>query len=164
MFFILFWILIMSLMFLTLNHPMTMGFILLIQTILIALMTGILNLNFWFSYVLFLIMVGGLLVIFIYMTSIASNELFNYSSLTSIMIIILLYPSIILFFLMDNFFIMKSFNWLENIMLKNNLFLMKFFNYPSFMIILLMIIYLLVTLIAIVKITKIEYGPLRQKF
>nr|AML26487.1 NADH dehydrogenase subunit 6 [Staphylinidae sp. BMNH 1274658] len=155
--------LILSFMFLIMNHPMTMGFILLIQTITVAIIIGILNLNFWFSYILFMIMVGGLLVLFIYMTSIASNELLKFSSNTFITLLMLIPFMIMVILTTDNYLIFKKMNFMENIFYKN-LFLIKFFNYPSFTIILMMMIYLLITLIAIVKITKIEYGPLRQKY
>jgi hypothetical protein len=38
----------------------------------------------------------------------------------------------------------------------------KYLNYPINKIIYIIIIYLLITLIAVVKITSINYGPLRQ--
>lgn len=40
----------------------------------------------------------------------------------------------------------------------------KFFNFPSRIILIIIIIYLFITLIAVVKIVNINYGPLRQKF
>nr|AXS65198.1 NADH dehydrogenase subunit 6 [Staphylinoidea sp. 1 KM-2017] len=154
----------LSFIFMFLNHPMTMGLILLIQTIIISMITGMLNLNFWFSYILFLIMIGGLLVLFIYMTSIASNEMFNYSNNLLILMFMISLLIILLMFL-DPFFLINNFLLQENFFLNNyNFNLNKFFNYPSTLVIFLMIIYLFITLIAIVKIIKIEYGPLRQKF
>nr|YP_009185837.1 NADH dehydrogenase subunit 6 [Euryusa optabilis]ALO70558.1 NADH deshydrogenase subunit 6 [Euryusa optabilis] len=158
----------LSSMFLLMNHPMTMGIMLLTQTILIALITGFLNMNFWFSYILFLIMVGGMLVLFIYMTSIASNELFNYSNSLMIMIFISINLMLLTLILMDHFFINMNLIFIESMKLNNfnnyPLSLTKFFNYPSMMLIFMMITYLFITLIAIVKITKIEFGPLRQKY
>nr|AML26413.1 NADH dehydrogenase subunit 6 [Staphylinidae sp. BMNH 1274637] len=154
-----------SFSFLFLNHPMSMGMMLLIQTIMVSLITGIFNMNFWFSYLLFLIMIGGMLILFMYMTSIASNETFNYSTKMLIFSTLLIFMFLIIFMIMkwDLFF----YNY--DSMFKMNLsnysmfnFLTKYFNYPSMMIILFMIIYLFITLVATVKITKIEYGPLRQ--
>nr|ALO70465.1 NADH deshydrogenase subunit 6 [Crataraea suturalis] len=156
---------ILSFIFLFLNHPMTLGLTLLIQTIIIAMITGMLNINFWFSYILFLIMVGGLLVLFIYMTSIASNEMFNYSNNIFIMMMIIIFMITMMNLFSDKFFINYFYSMYENIyFMKHNMSLMKFFNYPSMLMIFFMIIYLFITLIAIVKITKIEHGPLRQKF
>nr|AML25867.1 NADH dehydrogenase subunit 6 [Staphylinidae sp. BMNH 1274173] len=153
----------LSIMFLFLNHPMSMGVILLLQTITIAMITGFMNINFWYSYILFLIMIGGLLILFIYMTSIASNEMFSYNLKTMLMISGM-FMSLLLLFNLDHFFMNYSFN--NEISMKMNLIfnLSKFFNYPSMYLIMFIIIYLFITLVAVVKITKIEYGPLRQKF
>nr|AML26518.1 NADH dehydrogenase subunit 6 [Staphylinidae sp. BMNH 1274674] len=155
----------MALIFIMMNHPMTLGVILLIQTIMISMITGQLTMNFWFSYILFLIMIGGMLVIFIYMTSIASNESFNFSNTLFFIMLILFIFFIMSISLFDNFYIFMISNLSETLFIKNNNFnLMKYFNYPPMIMILMMMIYLFITLIAIVKITLIEYGPLRQKF
>nr|ALO71212.1 NADH deshydrogenase subunit 6 [Thinonoma atra] len=156
----------LTILFLFMKHPMTMGLTLLIQTILIALITGLLNNNFWFSYILFLIMIGGLLVLFIYMTSIASNEMFSYSSKTFLTMLGFFMIMLMTMFIMDPYFINMNFIYNESWNNINNLNfnLIKYFNYPSILMIFFMIIYLFITLIAVVKITKIEYGPLRQKF
>nr|AML25624.1 NADH dehydrogenase subunit 6 [Staphylinidae sp. BMNH 1274669] len=157
---------IMSITFMTLNHPMTMGLTLLIQTILISMITGLLNSNFWFSYILFLIMIGGMLVLFIYMTSIASNEMFAYSNSLMMMMSILMFSISIFFIFNDSMWLNLSLMFNESFIFKMNNFynLTKFFTYPSIYMIFFMIIYLLLTLVVVVKITKIEYGPLRQKF
>nr|AML26565.1 NADH dehydrogenase subunit 6 [Staphylinidae sp. BMNH 1274698] len=155
----------MSIMFLFMNHPMTMGLTLLIQTILISLISGMLTYNFWFSYMLFLIMVGGLLILFIYMTSIASNEMFNYSSNIMIFMSFIMFSIMLIYLINDQFLYNLNFTFNENLnLLINNNYLKKFFNYPAIIIILMMMIYLFITLIATVKITKIEYGPLRQLY
>nr|AXS65548.1 NADH dehydrogenase subunit 6 [Tenebrionoidea sp. 18 KM-2017] len=152
-----------SLIFIFLTHPVSLGGTLLIQTILISLITGNLNMNFWFSYILFLIMIGGMLVLFLYMTSIASNEMF---SMNFLLITPFILPAIYL--------LLKKFNLLFQMHLCNEQFLLmltntefpqnlnKFTNAPSCSILFLMITYLLITLIAIVKITQSSSGPLRQ--
>nr|AML25733.1 NADH dehydrogenase subunit 6 [Staphylinidae sp. BMNH 1274246] len=154
-----------SIMFLFMNHPMTMGLTLLIQTIIMSMISGLLNYNYWFSYILFLIMVGGMLVLFIYMTSIASNEMFTYSNKMLWMSMMIMIMLIFINLIIDKYMMNYNFIFLENFFIKMNyMYLSKYFSYPSIIIIVLMIIYLFITLIAIVKITKIEYGPLRQKF
>nr|AML25702.1 NADH dehydrogenase subunit 6 [Staphylinidae sp. BMNH 1274190] len=157
-------LIILSLLTPMLNHPMSLGLNLLIQTINISMITGIMNKTFWYSYVLFLIMIGGMIVLFIYMTSIASNEMFKFSNKIFIMMLMSMF---IMFMLMTMFklnltFNMNSMNSLYPYMFE--LSLNKFFNYPSNLIMTLMIIYLFITLIAVVKITNIKMGPLRQKF
>nr|YP_010294907.1 NADH dehydrogenase subunit 6 [Oiceoptoma thoracicum]UMO90845.1 NADH dehydrogenase subunit 6 [Oiceoptoma thoracicum] len=156
--------LMLSFTFIFMQHPLSMGLVLLSQTILIALITGVISLNFWFSYILFLIMIGGMLVLFIYMTSVASNEKFKYSNLITLMNIIIFLLSIPLYFI-DNMLVYVNNIQVENLM-NEELFLSlsKFFNFPSSIILLMMIIYLFITLIAVVKITNISCGPLRQKF
>nr|YP_009995490.1 NADH dehydrogenase subunit 6 [Ochthebius sculptoides]QNP09945.1 NADH dehydrogenase subunit 6 [Ochthebius sculptoides] len=152
-----------SMIFLFMIHPLSMGMILLMQTILISLITGFLNFNYWFSYILFLIMIGGMLVLFTYMTSVASNEKFNINNKLILMIITMLMMMILLLF-NDKFLIMN--NNLNNFIYMNYNYYMlsKFYNNPSNYIMFLMIIYLFITLIAVVKITKFQLGPLRQKF
>nr|AYW52114.1 NADH dehydrogenase subunit 6 [Cryptorhynchinae sp. 7 ACP-2013] len=157
-----------SIIFVFLNHPMSLGAMLLAQTILIALITGHFCLNFWFSYILFLIMIGGMLVMFMYMTSVASNEKFNLSInlilFSTIMMIIILLVTLTMDYFYPN--IMSSlFNNMQfNLMNKDlNLTLNKLYNYPNFQMIIFLMNYLLITLIAVVKIVGKFTGTLRQK-
>nr|AEI29251.1 NADH dehydrogenase subunit 6 [Polydrusus marginatus] len=154
----------MAIIFTFLNHPISFGFIILLQTITFSLITGILNLDFWFSYILFLIMIGGMLILFIYMTSIASNEKFNFSKKMTFFSLMFLMTTILMNLMLDNFLYMKNLNNYDlnpQNMLNMNLSMNKFFNSPNMMIMILLMIYLLITLIAIVKITQSKMGPLR---
>nr|AXS66296.1 NADH dehydrogenase subunit 6 [Staphylinoidea sp. 2 KM-2017] len=156
---------IISVMFTFMKHPLSMGILLLLQTIIISLISGLLMINFWFSYILFLIMIGGMLILFIYMTSVASNEKFKYSNNLFLMFLMLISILFILFFNQDNIIInMMNMN-LESLNNTNliNLNLNKYINFPFNLILLLLIIYLFITLIAVVKISDISLGPLRQK-
>nr|AEP27696.1 NADH dehydrogenase subunit 6 [Rhopalapion longirostre] len=156
-----------SIIFMTLNHPLSFGSILFIQTICTSMITGMLNLNYWFSYILFLIMIGGMLILFIYMTSVASNEKFKFSSKIMNFSIIMLSLMLIIFLFTDQYaYYLNNTNYdmiNQSLNLNNNFSMNKFMNFPSIMILIMMIIYLLITLIAIVKITEIQYGPMRQK-
>nr|YP_009971822.1 NADH dehydrogenase subunit 6 [Deporaus marginatus]QNH68709.1 NADH dehydrogenase subunit 6 [Deporaus marginatus] len=155
----------LSFMFLFVNHPLSFGLILLVQTILTAMMTGILHYNYWFSYILFLIMVGGMLVLFMYMTSIASNEKFKFSFKLNILLMTAIFVSMMTFFL-NNFQFIKMNKLMMNPnyeMIMNFVSMNKFMNYPSNLMMVMIIIYLLITLIAVIKITSINHGPLRQK-
>nr|QIV24728.1 NADH dehydrogenase subunit 6 [Howea angulata] len=158
----------LSMFFLFMKHPLSMGIILLLQTLMISLITGLMNYNFWFSYILFLIMVGGMLILFIYMTSVASNEKFKFSSKLAISSILILLTSLTLMMILDYYF--SSMNFLnydfvnQNSTAENNKSLIKFLNTPGSSNLTIIIIYLLITLIMVVKVTNINYGPLRQKF
>nr|YP_010728551.1 NADH dehydrogenase subunit 6 [Helota thoracica]WEA76637.1 NADH dehydrogenase subunit 6 [Helota thoracica] len=164
MFLMIMTILIMSLVFLFLNHPLSFGLVLLIESILISLSTGLMYYNFWFSYILFLIMVGGMLILFIYMTSIASNEKFKFSMKILLFIMVSLMIILMINLMLDQLFsyYMKMMN--QNSFFINNFSMSKFINFPNNMILFTIINYLLLTLVAVVKISKIEYGPLRQMF
>nr|UGS80109.1 NADH dehydrogenase subunit 6 [Aedes galloisi]WCR48300.1 NADH dehydrogenase subunit 6 [Aedes galloisi] len=158
-----------SFIFMQMKHPLAMGLMLLIQTFLTSLLTGMYVKTFWFSYVLFLIFMGGMLVLFIYVTSLSSNEMFNLSmkltfiSFYMILLFIMFYlffdKSIIEPFInnneMNNMFNMNSF------MLEDLISLNKMYNFPTNLITLLLINYLFLTLLVTVKITKKNYGPLR---
>lgn len=101
------------------------------------------------------------------MTSIASNEKFKFNPkifyfVSLIIIIITTFIFLDYFFLNIKIFNIDIVNQSTNLIYK--LSINKFINYPSIIITLLIIIYLLISLIAIVKITEIQYGPIRQKF
>jgi len=50
---------------------------LILQTLLVALISGLIIDRFWFSYILVLIFLGGILILFIYVAALASNEQIN---------------------------------------------------------------------------------------
>nr|AVE15696.1 NADH dehydrogenase subunit 6 [Tenodera sinensis] len=154
----------LSIIFLFLNHPLSMGLILFLQAISMCLISGFMSLSFWFSYVLLLIYLGGMLVLFMYVTSLASNEMFFYSN--KVLFSIILLPLIFLvIYYMNIYFPMNTYENMENTlafnMISNN-FLLKMYNQPVNMMTILIASYLFLTLIAVVKIINIYNGPLRQ--
>nr|YP_009503494.1 NADH dehydrogenase subunit 6 [Soliperla sp. ZTC-2018]AXB38840.1 NADH dehydrogenase subunit 6 [Soliperla sp. ZTC-2018] len=163
--------LIFATIFIKMSHPLAMGLMLLLQTATICLLTGFMTQSYWFSYILFLVFLGGLLVLFIYVTSLASNEMFSFSSYS---LLSTLTPLLILI----TFIVLTDpMPWLNNIMnseiLPTSIYLIeqeeasssliKLYNQPTSMITLILVLYLFLTLIAVVKITSIFQGPLRQK-
>lgn len=149
------------------THPLSIGLILLIQTILVSLLCGIIYYTYWFSYILFLVIIGGILILFIYITSLASNELFNLNVNNFIITLFIFFLLITISYFYDNFlFLIKNFetNSINNLINNENAYnLIKLYNNPTINITLIVINYLLLTLIIVVKITDISYGPLRQK-
>jgi len=115
--------------------------------------------------------VGGLLVLFIYVTSLASNEIFNFSpKIVFISSIFLTIRLAIISILDKNLTIRYIFNFetinLYNInayIIENSLILNIIYNFPINLITIILIIYLFLTLIAVVKITNVFEGPLRPK-
>nr|YP_010192690.1 NADH dehydrogenase subunit 6 [Caerulea coeligena]QZP40844.1 NADH dehydrogenase subunit 6 [Caerulea coeligena] len=164
-------LILISITMLFINHPMSMGTLILIQTLLLCLISGMLINTYWFSYILFLIFSGGLLILFIYVSSIASNEMFKVSMKNKL----LLLAYFILTFIFSTY-LMNNLYWL-NMMINeemtnfsnyyffyeyNNINLTKLYNKQTYFLTMMMIIYLFITLIAIVKITNIFKGPLRS--
>nr|YP_009709563.1 NADH dehydrogenase subunit 6 [Sinna extrema]QEX51411.1 NADH dehydrogenase subunit 6 [Sinna extrema] len=159
-----------SIIMLFLNNPLSMGLMILMQTLMICLLSGMLIKTYWFSYILFLTFLGGLLVLFIYVSSIASNELFKLSfkmmifMITSFFFICILK---IIFFNNLSWMNLYSFNFdmekFNSFMLFNNnkINLNKIYNNQIYLLTIMMVIYLFITLLAIVKITNLFYGPLR---
>nr|AXS66267.1 NADH dehydrogenase subunit 6 [Bostrichoidea sp. 2 KM-2017] len=157
---------IMSMSFVMLNHPLSMSLVLLIQTLSITMSSGMMNISFWYSYIMFLIMIGGMLVLFMYMTSIASNEKFKFSKTILMMSILLTLPVLSISMIMNTdkthtFNNQESMKFTETELITESM--TKFINQPSNMIMYMIIIYLLITLIAVVKITNTKMGALRQK-
>nr|YP_010044305.1 NADH dehydrogenase subunit 6 [Cerace xanthocosma]QPF22955.1 NADH dehydrogenase subunit 6 [Cerace xanthocosma] len=155
-----------------LTHPLSVGLMILIQTILLCLLSGMLINTYWFAYILFLTFLGGLLVLFIYVSSIASNEMFqnNFFLLKMMLTCIFLFIIITFFFNFNLKWLNNLFNNEMEFFFNYNLFfnnenkinLSKLYNNQTFLIMMMMIIYLFITLVAIVKITNIFYGPIRS--
>nr|AND96046.1 NADH deshydrogenase subunit 6 [Onthophagus minutus] len=159
--FMIFMMTILSMLMIWMKHPLSLGMILLTQTINLTLYMGYLNLNYWYSYILFLIMIGGMLVLFIYMTSVASNEKFIPSIKLFIFSLISFFIYLIMNFMTDSFYFLMNSNFKEYENEFINLSLNKYFNFPNYFIMFLLIIYLLITLFVIVKITSFKKGSLR---
>nr|YP_009542272.1 NADH dehydrogenase subunit 6 [Lasiommata deidamia]AYU56845.1 NADH dehydrogenase subunit 6 [Lasiommata deidamia] len=166
-----FMVILISIFMFFINHPISMGLLILFQTLLICLLMGMLINSYWFSYILFLVFLGGLLVLFIYVSSIASNEILNISFINKFII----FTSMMILFL--TIFNNNNLNWLNlslnedmnnlfNMFLfysnENNINLFKLYNEQTYLLMAMMIIYLFITLIAVVKITNIFFGPLRS--
>nr|AML26627.1 NADH dehydrogenase subunit 6 [Platypodinae sp. BMNH 1274715] len=139
----------MSITSLTLNHPMLLMITLLIQTTLISLSMGMLYPTFWFSYMMFLILIGSILILFTYMTSVASNEKFliNYKM---IMLNMILASSIILLSTFNN----KIFKSNETTIISDKMSLKKMFYLNMNTTFIMAMIYLLFTLLVVVSLTK----------
>lgn len=155
--------------FIIIKHPLAIGIILIVQRLVISIIIGLISKTFWFSYILFLVFLGGILVLFIYVTSLASNEIFSFSFKIIVLTISLFIGLILITLFMDysiNIFINNNeiINYpLKNFLAPENLkSIYKLYNFPTNWITLLLINYLFFTLIVSVKITNFFYGPLRN--
>nr|WNL54521.1 NADH dehydrogenase subunit 6 [Amitermes amifer] len=149
-----------SLMFTQMKHPLAMGLMLLIQTTMVCLISGTMYKSFWFSYILFMIMIGGMLVLFMYMTSLASNEMFSPSN-KMLMTTLMLLP--ILTYMMPTVTNSKEMNT-HNTMMENEILTTTTVMYNQMMgtMTTLLVLYMLLTLIVVVNIINVSSGPLRH--
>nr|AQP29361.1 NADH dehydrogenase subunit 6 [Microtermes sp. E16] len=149
-----------SITFTQMKHPLAMGMMLLIQTTTMCLISGMMYKSFWFSYILFMIMVGGMLVLFMYMTSLASNEMFSPSNKT-IATSMLLMPT--LMYLMPSTINNKEMNE-HTTMMENEITTTTtvMYNQMMGMMTTLLVLYMLLTLIVVVNIINLSSGPLRH--
>nr|YP_011036664.1 NADH dehydrogenase subunit 6 [Planaphrodes sahlbergii]WRK21268.1 NADH dehydrogenase subunit 6 [Planaphrodes sahlbergii] len=141
------------------KNPMSMATILLMQTMLMSMTMNKMMKESWFAMITFLMMIGGLLILFMYMSSIASNEKLKFK-----IKFLLLLP---LFFMVTDE-MMNQVQTTENqemlmTISKEKISMMKLYNKKSMMITMMMVMYLLLTMICISKIVKIHEGPLRMK-
>nr|QGZ10099.1 NADH dehydrogenase subunit 6 [Phalantus geniculatus] len=159
-------LLLLSMLFPLMKHPLSMGFTLILQTIMIAMMTGVTINMFWFSYILIMIILSGMMVLFIYMASVASNEKFYPSFKIAIFMLLFLTLSSIMSMYINQ--MEASMKWpmkKESIMMDTEhlLTLNKMFNVHNMTITILVVSYLLLAMIVISNIVNIHEGPLRTK-
>lgn len=163
-FFIL-WLLIFLIIFIIINkliHPIIIMIIIITFNIFRCLNISLWKLNFIFSIIIFLIIIRGLLIIFIYFSRLISNEQikinFNFKYLSLLILNILIPLNIILTY---NQFIFNQFNFItfdSNSI--NIIFINKFINisnlyfYPLNNLTILTILFLLIAFITIIKINS----------
>nr|YP_009351323.1 NADH dehydrogenase subunit 6 [Pericapritermes dolichocephalus]AQP29246.1 NADH dehydrogenase subunit 6 [Pericapritermes dolichocephalus] len=149
-----------SLMFTQMKHPLAMGLMLLLQTTMICVISGTMYSSFWFSYILFMIMIGGMLVLFMYMTSLASNEMFSPSN-KMLMTAALILPAMAM--IMPTVTNNKEMSN-HNMMMENEITSTTTVMYNQMMgtMTTLLVLYMLLTLIVVVNIINVSSGPLRH--
>nr|UVU30525.1 NADH deshydrogenase subunit 6 [Odontocolon albotibiale] len=145
-------------------HPITMMLMLMLFTILMSM-----KMNFmfksWMPYILFLIMIGGLMIIFMYITSIANNELFtlNLKNITLLSFKYLIITMIMFFLLKMNFFNLMKMKSIFTIIMDEELINMNYMYMESFNDSMYFLMnYLYYSLICIMNICYKFKLPLRQ--
>nr|YP_010278726.1 NADH dehydrogenase subunit 6 [Changbaninus pleiospicules]UKE80323.1 NADH dehydrogenase subunit 6 [Changbaninus pleiospicules] len=141
----------------TLKTPMSMGILLLIQTTLSTILISKLTMSSWMAMIIFLMLIGGLLILFMYMSSIASNEKFTPN-------IFMIFPIMLIFLPMEEMMCETQMNEkLQTFMLNESITLMKIYNKKTMLITIMLFSYLLLAMISITSVIKIYKGPLRSK-
>nr|YP_009500724.1 NADH dehydrogenase subunit 6 [Homotoma ficus]AWU48945.1 NADH dehydrogenase subunit 6 [Homotoma ficus] len=141
------------------SHPLVMSILLLMQTIIISISTRIMCNSSWMSYTMFMIMAGGMMIIFLYTTSICSNQQFSKLEVKMPILYTLVTSPLII---MQHSIFFK----LENISLIN-LYSKEFFkmflpmNFYSSMFV---FSFLMLTLIITINVLNFNSGPMRKKY
>uniref|UniRef100_UPI00315D2D45 NADH dehydrogenase subunit 6 n=1 Tax=Choucentrus sinensis TaxID=3038122 RepID=UPI00315D2D45 len=146
-----------SMMTLMMKSPMSMVMTLLAQTLLTIILTNSINNNSWIPLITFLTMIGGLLIIFMYMSSITSNDKFKMNMKICI-------PMIMMIIMTEDMMLNFEIQETQDILLKTNKMMSLTKMYSKMMMMTTMLIlYLMLTMITVNKIIKLFEGPLRSK-
>lgn len=136
-------------------NPLTLGVMVIVQSLLIALLTAVFLPTFWFSYLLILVYLGGLLVLFIYVASLASNEQINSSFIP------IYTGGLISLFLVYSFPELLKLEETSNDNFPSETIYTWIFSPSTLIIAGALIVYLFIALVAVVKITKWWGGSIR---
>nr|AHX97843.1 NADH dehydrogenase subunit 6 [Afrocampsis griseosetosus] len=151
-------------------HPLILSLVLIIYTLILSIKLNYLNNSYWYSYVIYLIVIGGIMIMFLYLTSIANNEMFKVSLkiyliyLIMLMVMLMIYMILIKFSGIFNFMIIYNSSEFYSMVLNNEILLeyknlyMKF----SMGVNIYLIFYLFFTMVSCVLICLKESLPLRQ--
>nr|QVT11035.1 NADH dehydrogenase subunit 6 [Muscidifurax sinesensilla] len=95
-------------------HPLLLGLILLVFSMIMSIDMSIYNYTHWFSYIMFLIIVGGLMIIFMYFISLINNMkmYINWNNLI-IMPVKMMMLLLLLFIMMNS--MLENMFWLNNL-------------------------------------------------
>ena len=150
--FITFFFLLINLI-LFISHPIFFSLILIIRSIIIGLICIKFNLS-WFFYLLVLVFLGGVIVLIIYINTLAINEKFFFYKFKFklIYIFILVIPLQLLFY-KRGFIKINYSNYLS----------INLYRSINSVLLVFLILYLLLTLICVVKLVKFEFGPLIKR-
>lgn len=152
----------LSVLFIALNTPLIIAAIITTQAILVSFSTYSISLTSWFSFILFLVFIRAIIIIFVYVSSLASNEFFNsYTPTTTHHALLIILSFILLYTTLTP----MSANMFSILTLTDaNLgptATYKIFTSYTLNISLILITYLLISLIAVAKISSYLKGPLR---
>ena len=158
-------LLITSICFALTNHPLPLGLLVIAHATGVCLLTtSTWHSLAWFSYILFLIFLGAIIVLFTYITSLAANELFytpRYQPLRLIILILILILNDYL--LLPINFVTPDHQCNPHTPLKQpEEFIALIFRNPFFSITLFLACYLLLSLLIVVRLTSKTSGPVRS--
>nr|QDI93398.1 NADH dehydrogenase subunit 6 [Insulaphylus sp. ph6] len=153
-----------NMLFLFMNHPMSMGLMLILQTVTVSIISGMMMKTFWMSYILTITMLSGMLVLFIYMSSMASNEKFKTKISMWWLFLIMMIMSMMFLFLTKKMIIKNNYFGMEMMIKPMEIFnLNKMFNSENLITTIMLVLYLFMTMVVSTHLVNISEGPMRLK-
>nr|YP_010341324.1 NADH dehydrogenase subunit 6 [Stenamma muralla]UNZ99584.1 NADH dehydrogenase subunit 6 [Stenamma muralla] len=152
-------------------HPMYMILLLIIYTMIICMIMSMWTFNYIYSIITFLMMISGMLIIFLYFSSLISNEQ-NKPSLSASLIFNLMLNILMIIYLLTPIFtapvnlINMDMNmdllplYMTNLSSFTNVF--TIYSHPSNTITILSIFYLLLALLIVIKLSNVKTSSLRK--
>nr|QQQ88877.1 NADH dehydrogenase subunit 6 [Hyalella kochi] len=146
-------------MFTQISSPLGLGGVVLIFSFFISLSMSVICVTPWFSLLLFMLFLSGMMIIFIYVCSLASNESHFYL-FSLVYLMVLLGVSMLFSAEIDTLAMASSDLWFET---EGSSLMYKVYSFSVYLFSVMLIIYLLITLIVVVKISVISESPVRAK-
>ena len=136
-------------------HPISLAGVVIMQALLICSLGFFIYSTAWYSFIVFLIFLGGVIVIFLYVTRLASNENFapQWKSFILLITLTIFFSPILLFRAQENN--LKT-------QINPSIIVSKIYSFQLAPIIVVSIIFLLFTLIVVAEIVKLTKTPLRS--
>ena len=151
-----FLLIIASASFITITHPLAMGVTIIFYTLILCFLLSLTGWA-WFSYTLFLVFLGAILVLFVYIAALASNELFEFNYYFFYTVTLFIYSILWLLFLIKD--VIFYINILPEF---NNQVLINLYSDQNLLLTRTLILYLLLTLFVVVRVCETNSGPLRR--
>nr|AXI98737.1 NADH dehydrogenase subunit 6 [Pseudoniphargus sp. 1-Basque] len=152
-----------SLMFMSMKSPLLLSITIILQTILISIIMTTFALSSWFSFMLLMVYLTGMMVIFIYVSSLASNDLFTMNKSQFIVLLILTTPVLLVMFKSSLPFLTTTNSMPMDYVSSSAMKTIKMYSKPLYLMTVFLIIYILLAMIMVVKNTSFSSGPLRSK-
>lgn len=141
------------LMLLTATSPLTLGCSILTLTLAFCCLSSLFTLS-WFTLILFLIYVGGLLIIFAYFVALSPNQHHQFLISPPLLFIVFLVTTALSSFYIPLFINTPLFYSTSQLM-------PILYTYENFLSLIFAAVTLFITLLAVVKTVRLPFGPLR---
>nr|QUO99345.1 NADH dehydrogenase subunit 6 [Melanaphis sacchari] len=151
----------MAIMLTMMKSPISSNLIILIQTMTLTMMINMIMKTSWISLMIFILYIGGLMIIFLYISSIAFNEL-NINKNYKKFFLKLIFTLMLIFYIKLNLNL-ENFSFENKFIFEDNYYLMNMFMLPNNLMIYFIMLILFFMLILIIWMLKINKGPIRQK-